>query len=325
MKILLLGMGSFATRRVIPALVSSSDISGISIASRRQINPPNIGCKINQCIQGYEKALSTVDCDAVYVSLPNALHFEWVMRALQAGKHVIVDKPAFVCLAEAENALSIADERGLCLAEASVWHYHPQTAAALQVFRDSRDSITHVSAVFTSPPLPPGSFQYSADLGGGALLDRGPYAVSTARWAFGEDPEEVFCRLQDAHSEGVELSFSLLFRFSGGRTLTGFFSLHAEYTNRISLLGDHVRVDIDRVYTPPTDWMKPLNSQVRNQQGLVAYQPADALVEFLRRFADAVASRNYSIFAGPLWSDAVLLKRMRDSATISAMRLEGVR
>lgn len=324
MKILLLGMSSFATRRVIPAFVSSPDISHISIASRRPIDAPKIGCKLDQCVQGYEKALSTVDCDAVYVSLPNSLHFEWVKRSLQAGKHVIVDKPAFVCLSEAEHALSMAQERGLCLAEATVWNYHPQAAAALRVFQDSGDSIAHVSAIFTSPPLPPGSFQYSAELGGGALLDRGPYAVSTARWAFGEDPEEVICRLQDAQFEGVELSFSLLFRFSGGRTLTGFFSLHAEYTNRITLLGDHVRVDIDRVYTPPSDWEKPLSSQVKNQHGLVTYQPADALVVFVRSFAEAVDTQNHSAFAEQLWNDAVLLNRMRESAVTATGNSQGV-
>lgn len=251
------------------------------------------------------------------------MHFEWARRSLLAGKHVIVDKPAFVTLLEAQQALALARDRKLCLAEATIWNYHPQAAAALRVFRDCKDSISHVSAVFTSPPLPPGSFQYSAELGGGALLDRGPYAVSTARWAFGEDPEEVICRVQDAQVEGVELSFSLLFRFSGGRTLTGFFSLHAEYTNRITLLGDHVRVDIDRVYTPPNDWEKPLSSQVKNQHSLVTYQPADALVVFVRSFARAVSSQHHSAFADQLWRDAVLLNRMRESVGSASTDLHG--
>src|SRR5579864_4543387 len=157
MRLLVLGFSSIAERRVIPAAAGVAAIDEISIASRSRPQPAGWP-KAGRFFADYEAALHDGDPDLVYLSLPNAMHDRWVMAALAAGKHVIVDKPAMMTLEASRRGVGEAQRRGRLFAEATVFGHHPQFEQ-LATFLTETGPLTHVAAQFIIPPLPIANFR----------------------------------------------------------------------------------------------------------------------------------------------------------------------
>ena len=117
-------------RRIMSAAASSEHVDVVAVASRdgARANAYAAQHGIPRAHPSYDALLADPDVDAVYVSLPNAMHVEWTMRSLEAGKHVLVEKPFSRRVADVEAAFDVAERRGLVLSEAFMWRHHPQTA-----------------------------------------------------------------------------------------------------------------------------------------------------------------------------------------------------
>ena len=163
----------------------------------------------------YEALLGDPAVEAVYVSLPNALHAEWAIRALEAGKHVLCEKPLASTAAEAEAMFDAAERSGLRLAEAFMFRHHPQTLRLTELVRGGavgplrliRATLSFAIADAADPRL-------RRALAGGALADVGGYCVSGARLLAGE-PERVLAE-QVSGGDGVDLRFAGTLRFPAG-------------------------------------------------------------------------------------------------------------
>ena len=166
----------------------------------------------------YDDLLAAADIDAVYNPLPNSLHCEWTIRALQAGKHVLCEKPIAANAAEAERMAFAAEQTGRVLVEAFHWRYHP-LAARMRAIIDGGElgTVQHVEAHFCVPFLRPGDIRYRLDLAGGATMDVGCYAISIARFLAGAEPEVVAAQAQ-LSSPGVDRALRADLRFADGRT-----------------------------------------------------------------------------------------------------------
>jgi predicted dehydrogenase len=142
----------------------------------------------------YEALLADDRVDAVYVPLPNSLHVEWSVRALEAGKHVLCEKPMSRRAADVERAFDIADANGLVLSEGFMWRHHPQTARLRQLVDSGViGPLRVVRAAFSFPlEVTRGAedTRFRADLDGGALMDVGSYCLSAIRLFLGE-PKRV--------------------------------------------------------------------------------------------------------------------------------------
>ena len=140
----------------------------------------------------YEALLEDSDVDAIYVSLPNALHHEWTMSALEAGKHVLCEKPYSRDPADVEQAFATARSAGLVLMEAFMYRHHPQTHAIAALVRDGAlGKLLSVRSTFTFPLASLTDVRARPELAGGALMDVGCYCVSGSRLIAGE-PVSVF-------------------------------------------------------------------------------------------------------------------------------------
>ena len=140
---------------------------------------------------GYDALLADPDVDAVYISLPNGMHVDWSIRALQAGKHVLCEKPLTRRAQEAERAFDVADEVGRIVMEAFMWRHNPQTARLAELVSDGAiGELRLVRAAFAFPLLDPEDVRLSPELEGGALMDVGCYCVSGAR-RFAGEPVQV--------------------------------------------------------------------------------------------------------------------------------------
>ncbi len=316
MHLLFLGYSSIVRRRALPAAWSVPAIRHISIASRSHGSPGTGSAAPDPRVRwfaGYEDALASSGADLVYVSGVNAAHTQWVLRALEHGYHVIVDKPAFPDLETARAAIGLARSHGRGLAEATVFTSHPQAAVLRELIAAAEAGALRASATFSFPPLPPEDFRYRAACGGGSLYDLGPYAAATNRLLFGTAPAGVHCAVL-TRDHGVDTSFSVLLTHEHGGSLTGHFGFVTAYQNRLSVLTSARSLEVERLFTTPPE----LDCTVRVRKGSgereIPVPAADAFARFLEAFADAVERREFGAFERDLLEDAALLARLRAAA-----------
>ncbi len=160
----------------------------------------------------YEALLADGDVDAVYISLPNSMHHEWTMRALESGKHVLCEKPYTLRAAEVGEAFDAADRAGLVLSEAFMWRHNPLAQRLVELLPEIGE-LRAVRASFAFPLADETNVRLIADLDGGALMDVGCYCVSGARLLAGE-PERVYGE-QVLGPSGVDVHFTGTLRFAG--------------------------------------------------------------------------------------------------------------
>jgi predicted dehydrogenase len=160
----------------------------------------------------YEELLADAGIDAVYISLPNGMHHEWTMKAIDAGKHVLVEKPYSRRIAEAEEAWDAAENAGLVVMEAFMWRHHPQAAKARELVASGAiGRLREIRTTFSFPLFDHENVRMVADLDGGALMDVGCYCISGARLLGGE-PEHVYGE-QVTGPTGVDVDFYGILRF----------------------------------------------------------------------------------------------------------------
>jgi predicted dehydrogenase len=303
MRLLILGFSSIAERRVIPAAAVVAGISEVSIASRSR-RPPASWPKQGRYFTDYESALRDGGADMIYLSLPNAMHEPWAMAALAAGKHVVVDKPAMIVREAGERAVAEARRRKCLLAEAIAFGYHPQFWA-LSSFVAEQGPLTQVDAQFIIPPLPIGNFRNHRELGGGCLLDMGPYAAATMRLLGDGLPSQMTALAGRVHPEtGVDMGFSVLARLHNGAAFSGHFSFEGEYQNRLLIVGSSGSVLTERIFTPPAHHRPEWRRRIRNTESVVTAEAADTFACFLEAVTNAVAAGDFEGFYRDLLADA---------------------
>lgn len=202
-----LGAASIATRSVMPAINGSEEDTLVAVASRSletaQAVAESFG--ISAC-GSYEGLLERVDIDAVYIPLPNSLHFEWVCRALDAGKHVLVEKSAFVTIEEAEAAAALARKKRLAIVENFQFQHHSQHRAVRRLMQEGAiGAVRTFRASFGFPPFGGSqNIRYNKALGGGALLDAGAYTLKATSFLLGQKFEVQAAHLEYNDEYGVD-------------------------------------------------------------------------------------------------------------------------
>jgi predicted dehydrogenase len=140
----------------------------------------------------YQELLADPEVDAVYNPLPNGLHCEWSVRALEAGKHVLCEKPLASNASEAEQMADAAARSGRVLAEAFHWRYHPLSLRAREIVASGElGALRHVEASLCIPLPFPNDIRYRLDLAGGATMDTGCYTINMVRVLSGAEPDVV--------------------------------------------------------------------------------------------------------------------------------------
>jgi D-xylose 1-dehydrogenase (NADP+, D-xylono-1,5-lactone-forming) len=193
----------------------SSAIEIVAVASRERERVEAYAHErgIERAHAGYEELLADPQVDVVYISLPNSMHVDWTIRALEAGKHVLCEKPLSRRAADVERAFAVAEREGRILMEAFMYRHHPQTARLLDLIEQGavgRVRLVRGAFSFNAPDTT--NIRLSAALDGGALMDVGCYCVSGARLIAGE-PERVSAE-QVLGGDGVDVVFAGTMRFA---------------------------------------------------------------------------------------------------------------
>lgn len=238
-----------------------------------------------EAVAGYENLLRRDDLDAVYVSLPNALHREWTLAALDAGLHVLCEKPMALDVAEAREMFRRSAQRGRVLLEAFMYRAHPQTKLLFEtVAGGAIGEVRLIRANFTfHREASREDARFQAGPGGGSLMDVGCYCVDFARTLCGGEPDRVRC-LAHVHEYGVDDYAAGLLGFPGGAlaTFTCGMTVLSDQTTHIA--GTEGRIEIPRFWQAQEGFSLILPSgaverfEVRESRPLYAVE-ADAFAE----------------------------------------------
>ena len=197
---------------------ATEEVQVVAVASRDSDRAAAYAAEhgIERAHGSYDDLLADPEIDAVYVPLPNSLHVEWSIRALEAGKHVLCEKPLTRRPQEAEAAFDAAERAGRVLMEGFMWRHSPQTAR-LRALLDAGavGDVRLVRASFSFPERAAEDVRLQGSLDGGALMDVGCYCVSGLRLATGAEPVAVSGR-QVPGGDGVDVRFAATLAFPGG-------------------------------------------------------------------------------------------------------------
>jgi D-xylose 1-dehydrogenase (NADP+, D-xylono-1,5-lactone-forming) len=203
-------------RLVLPAAEASEKVDVVAVASRQQHRAEAYARKwgIERAYGSYEALLEDPEVDAVYISLPNTLHCEWSIRALDAGKHVLCEKPLSRHPAEVEEAFATAERNDRLLSEAFMYRHNPQTARLVELVREGAiGELRVVRSAFSYSLYDADNIRLRTDVEGGSLMDVGCYCVSGSRLLGGE-PETAFGQAYVGPT-GTDWVFAGLLRFPG--------------------------------------------------------------------------------------------------------------
>jgi xylose dehydrogenase (NAD/NADP) len=203
-------------RAIIPAAHASEKAELVAVASREQERAEAYAAEwdIPRAYGSYEALLADDEIEAVYISLPNNLHVEWSIRCVEAGKHVLCEKPLSKRAADVEAAFDAADRAERLLSEAFMWRHNPQSRRLRQLLDDGViGELRVVRACFSFALFDPQNIRLRTDVEGGSLMDVGCYCVNGSRLIAGE-PELVFGQ-QLIGSSGTDWVFTGSMRFPG--------------------------------------------------------------------------------------------------------------
>jgi len=320
-----LGCATIAQRTTLPALVAEPLVRLVAVASRDGDKAAAVAARFDCLpVTGYQQLLARDDVDAVYVPLPPALHAEWAGRALAAGKHVLVEKPAVTTAGQAADLVAAARAGDRLLMENFGFLHHSQHAAVRQLIEQGAIGEPRaVVAEFAFPPLPGTDIRYRADLGGGALLDAGVYPVRASTLYLQDEVRVIGAVLRPDPIRGVDLSGAALVSAPDGRTGQLTFGFDRSYQCFLTVRGSEGTLTLDRAFSaPPT--LRPVLRLQRQDQLEERTLPADhQFARLVASFAAIALDRSGAGVAARNAAGAELLQQAVLVAAVRAAALPG--
>ncbi|MFJ5695802.1 Gfo/Idh/MocA family protein [Arthrobacter sp. NPDC093125] len=241
-------------RKTIPALQATKNGEVVGIASRSEEKAREYAGKhgIPQAFGSYEALLASQDIDAVYIPLPNALHLEWILKSLDAGKHVLCEKPLAMSAAECEEIARKADETGLKVLEGFMYRFHPRFEKLQELL--AANVVGKLTFVHVGHSFDVGgddNIRWYSGLGGGALFDTGCYCVNMSRMVTAQEPTDVaaFGNYRDANDGGrIDTSIAGMLRFPSSATVLFDTGVNLERRNFLEITGTEGRLYLDNPF-----------------------------------------------------------------------------
>jgi xylose dehydrogenase (NAD/NADP) len=242
-------------RRLIPAIRASKRGELVAVASRSLSTAKTYAARWNipKAFGSYEDMLESDEIDVVYISLPNHMHAEWSVRAMQSGIHVLCEKPFAITLEEVDQMIETSRQTGKVLAEAFMYRHHPQTKIVGEWIRSGRlGEISLVTGAFNYKMYKRDNARLVPEYGGGCLWDVGVYPLSFAQYVLGGPPNTVF-GMQWIGDTGVDETFAGQMSYPGNRFAQIASSFRTEYQTTMEIIGTEGRLSLSRPFSQLAD------------------------------------------------------------------------
>jgi predicted dehydrogenase len=250
-----LSTAGIGVRKVVPAMQKGEWIEVIAIASRdlRKAEETARTLGIARAYGSYEELLADPQIEAVYNPLPNQLHVPWSIKAAEAGKHVLCEKPLSMTVAEAKTLLAAQERTGVIIGEAFMVRTHPQWLRARELVGSGRiGQLRSIQGFFSYFNTDPKNIRNIPECGGGALMDVGCYPINTARFLFDQEPLRVSGLLEKDPVMKVDRLSSAMLEFPSGHAVFTCSTQLVPY-QRMQLLGTKGRIEIEIPFNAPND------------------------------------------------------------------------
>jgi predicted dehydrogenase len=259
-----LGVAGIAVRKVIPAMQRGECSEIVAIASRdlERAKTAASKLKIPKAYGSYEELLADPEIEAVYNPLPNHLHVPWSIKAAEAGKHVLCEKPISLTVEEAKVLLEARDRTGMKIGEAFMVRTHPQWRKAFELIEAGTiGKVRSVIGYFSYFNRDPKNIRNILAYGGGALMDIGCYLVYTSRLVFATEPSRVCGLIEFDKDTGTDIVTSAMLDFPNGQSIFTCSTQVVPY-QRVHIVGTERRIEIEIPFNAPPD--KPCRIFVDN-------------------------------------------------------------
>ncbi len=279
---------------VVPALQGSPHHEVVAVGSRDGDRARTWAHDngIGRAHGSYEELLADDSVEAVYNPLPNHLHVDWSIAALEAGKHVLCEKPLGLNRIDAQRLVDAAEEHPTLVAmEAFMYRFHPQWVATRDMVTSGRiGELRSIQTFFSYHNVDPGDVRHNPDWGGGALLDIGCYPISQARWLFDAEPVRVMGLLELDPRFRTDRHTSAVLDFGEGRRATWTVATQVQPHQRAQIVGTEGRIEVEIPVNAPRDRAtRVLLVNGQDQQSL-EFGPADQYAYQADAFARAARS-----------------------------------
>lgn len=300
----ILGTAGIAAKAIVPALLSMKHTPVIAVASRDLTRAQEFATpfEIPRVYGNYEDLLADSNVQAVYIPLPNSLHADWAIKAMQAGKHVLVEKPFALNANEAQMMVSAALEHSVVLMEGFMYRYSERFEKIHELVRSGAiGKIRLIQSAFSFTLGNPDDIRLASDLGGGALYDLGCYCVNIQRHLVGREPANVQAICQMGKS-GVDLQTVATLDF--GDQVFGQFmvSFNADHSQFLRVVGSAGTVHLENPFLSMGEGTSALLSVAGNDSKRIKFRAENDYKRMLDHFYNVAISKDVPKF--PL-SDAV--------------------
>lgn len=248
-----LSTANIGTKHVIPGMQKGTYSSVEAIASRglEKAEKAAAALDIGTAYGSYEKLLADPEIEAVYIPLPNHLHVEWTIKALEAGKHVLCEKPIGLNTDEAQKLRKVSmDYPNLKVMEAFMYRFHPQWEQVMQWIREGEiGNIMSIDSIFSYYNDDPEDIRNIAEMGGGGLLDIGCYCLSASRYILREEPVQVFAEMDFDPDFEIDRVAAGVVTFPGSMA-TFTCSTQSSPVQQLTVLGTQGLIEMDIPFNP---------------------------------------------------------------------------
>lgn len=250
-----LGAAKIALTKVIPAMQRGAWPEVVAIASRDAGKARRVASdlKIPKAYGSYEELLADPEIEVVYNPLPNHLHVPWSIRAAEAGKHVLCEKPISLSVAECRILIEARNRTGVKIGEAFMVRTHPQWIRAREIVRSGEiGDLRAIQAVFSYFNRDPANVRNVREWGGGALMDIGCYPIQIARFLFGQEPVGAAGRFDRDPEFGIDRLTSAILDFPSGHCVFTCSTQMVPY-QKVQILGTKARIEVEIPFNAPPD------------------------------------------------------------------------
>lgn len=290
-----LGCANIALTKVIPAIQATTHSRVVAIASRDadKARSAATALGIARAYGTYDELIADHDIDAIYNPLPNHLHVPWSVRAADAGKHVLCEKPIAMSAQEALTLREARDRNGVVIGEAFMVRAHPQWLEVKRLVESGAiGDLRLVSGHFSYFRRDPDDVRSRVEFGGGALMDIGCYPITLSRWLFAAEPLEVIGQLERDPDMNVDRLGSALLRFPTGQATFTCAGQLVPY-QKLLIYGTSGRIEVEIPFNAPADRRCRVFVDDGSQLGGLAAKPIefDAVDQYTLqadRFVDAI-------------------------------------
>ena len=251
----ILSTANIALAKVIPAMQRSPWCEITAIASRELAKAQRAAVELNipHAYGSYEELLADDTVEAIYNPLPNHLHVPWSIKAAEAGKHVLCEKPIALNATEARTLLEARDRTGMRIQEAFMVRTHPQWLETRRLIHTGRiGSLRSITGFFSYFNSDPGNIRNHLDFGGGALMDIGCYPITISRWIYNSEPQRVLGLIERDPVFGTDTLTTAALEFAEGHSTFTCSTRLAPY-QRMIFHGAEGRIEVLIPFNAPND------------------------------------------------------------------------